>query len=155
MIALETLRNSLPQSEILSSQHPLVLDRSWGTEYWAELPQPGLERPRASMSMKNHVFPASEVLSKCGQCPGAPVSPARMVRGPRHFADAGGWWWNNRSGSFLGDFLPNLWCLYLWQKLNVVLYNPGSMETTQTQLIPISFASSKSGLWDSLGSQLR
>ena len=107
------------------------------------------------MSMKNHVFPASEVLSKYGQCPGAPVSSARMVQGPRHFAGAGGWSWKNLSGSFLGDLLPNLWCLYPWQKLSVVLYNPGSMETTQTQLIPISFASSKSGLWDSLGSQLR
>lgn len=103
MIALETLRNSLPESEILSPGHPLALDRSWGIEYWAELLQPGVGRARANISMKNHVFPARRVLRKYGQCPTAPVLSARMVQGPRRFATAGGWWWNNLSGSFLGD----------------------------------------------------
>lgn len=152
MIALETLRNSLPESEILSPWHPLALDRSWGTEYWAELLQPGLGRARASMSMKNHVFLARKVLRKYGQCPKAPVSSARMVQGPRHFAAAGGWWWNNLSASFLGDLPAQPVVTVPQQKLSVVLHNPGSMETTQTQLIPISFASSKLGLWESLGS---
>ena len=152
MIALETLRNSLPESEILSPWHPLALDRSWGPDYWAELLQPGLGRARASMSMKNHVFPARKVLMKYGQCPTAPVSSARMVQGPRHFAAAGGWWWNNLSGSFSGDLPAQPVVPVPRQKLSVVLYNSGSMETTQTQLIPISFASSKLGLWESLGS---
>ena len=82
MITLETLRNSLPESEILSPWHPLALDRSWGTEYWAELLQPGVGRARANISMKNHVFPARRVLRKYGQCPTPPCYLLGWSRDP-------------------------------------------------------------------------
>ena len=61
MIALETLRNSLPDSDILSPWHLLALDRSWGRARWADLLQPGPGRAGASMPMKT-------MLSWPGKC---------------------------------------------------------------------------------------
>lgn len=56
-------------------------------------------------------------------------------------------------GAFLGagGSFPSLWSLHPWERLNVVLHNPGSMETAQTELIllPVLQANRVYGnLWD-------
>lgn len=130
MSALETWRTPLPDSEILSLR-------------WAELLQPGLGRAgNLSVLMETRFSQPGEGLRKYGQCPVAPVSPA----------DAGYWWWSDLPASSLGRWgLPPQPVVLAppppppLEKLTVVWYNPGSMETTQTQLIPTSFAFSKSG----------
>lgn len=90
MSALETWRTPLPDSEILSLR-------------WAELLQPGLGRAgNLSVLMETRFSQPGEGLRKYGQCPVAPVSPAGMVHGPRHLADAGCWWWSDLPASSLG-----------------------------------------------------
>lgn len=108
---VNTLRNSLLDSEIRSPWCPLGLDGFWGNR---ELGRAAAAMPREGRGLWVHeqcALLAAEVLRKYGRCPTAPVSPAGIVHGPRRLlVDAGGWRWACVPGAFSGVGAPSPAC---------------------------------------------
>lgn len=154
---VNTLRISLLDSEIRSPWCPLGLDGSWGNR---ALGRAAAAMPREGRGLWVHEQCALLAAKGSESMDGAQqplCHPLGLSMDPDVFllmlAVGGGL---VSQAPSRGWGLPPLPVVPgPRERLNVLLHNPGFMETAQTQLILASLALSNPGFWKSLGLQLK